>query len=217
MKPAQRRQVIQALKDAADALVKPVVKRKRSNRKPRETPRFKTTDEMLEYAMRHKGERDVPALGIRYRGDTSDSVIPDTFGRVWAANQDWVVEVAFDGQRSSTVEAVQRTDQRKQVIGSLELSWKDEAAVVTDIRVRGQVAGKGVATSMYEAAAKLAETRGLPLRSDTSRYPGADGFWKKQVAKNRATAVPIGPNKVGVDPEKVRYYQLNYPPPSSLR
>ena len=84
MKPKQRRQAIQALKDAADSLMKSVGSRKRK-KKPRGTPDFKTTDEMLEYAMRHKGERDVPALGIRYRGTTSDSEIPDTFGRVWAS------------------------------------------------------------------------------------------------------------------------------------
>ena len=40
---------------------------------------------MLKYALRHKGERDIPAPGIRYRGDTSDSEMPDTFGRIWAA------------------------------------------------------------------------------------------------------------------------------------
>lgn len=85
MQPKQRRQAIQALQDAADSLMKSAGPRKRRNKKPRGTPDFKTTDEMLEYAMRHKGERDVPAPGIRYRGTTSDSEIPDTFGRVWAS------------------------------------------------------------------------------------------------------------------------------------
>jgi len=141
-----------------------------------------------------------------------------SIARSAAAAPAWTIEVAFDGHRSSTIEAVQRSEAlRKHVLGSLEITWTPQAAVVSDIRVRAQVARKGVATSMYEEAAKIAASRGLPLRSDTGRYPGAEGFWKKQVAKNRATATPVGPNKVGLDPEKIRYYQLNYPPPSSLR
>jgi hypothetical protein len=87
MKPSQRRQVVEALRAAANVLLRSPRLRKRHNKKPRETPRFKSTDEMLEYAMHHKDERDVPALGIRYRGDTSDSEIPETFGRVWAKNE----------------------------------------------------------------------------------------------------------------------------------
>ncbi len=45
---------------------------------------FKTTDEMLEWALKHQGEKDPPAPDVEVKEDTTDSEVPETFGRVWA-------------------------------------------------------------------------------------------------------------------------------------
>lgn len=126
------------------------------------------------------------------------------------------VEVVFDGTRFSSIEAFKYAGTRRLLMGSLTVTWTDNRAIVTDVRVRTEIARKGLATRMYEAAAKLAETRRLPLSSDVSRYPGADAFWKKQVAAGRAQAIKVGPNAFQLDPERVRHYQLTYPPPRDL-
>lgn len=64
---------------------------------------------------------------------------------------------------------------------------------------------QGIATKLYEAAANEACKRRSRLAS-VERNPGAHStdFWKKQVAKGRARAVPIR----GADPDRYTQYLL---------
>jgi len=136
-------------------------------------------------------------------------------------------EVVFDGTRSTSIVARSTTDPRA-VLGTLNVAWEashpgakpggetQAVGVVDDVAVHSTATRRGVATRMYELAAQVAAKRGVALASSTARFPGSDGFWKKQAAKGRATAVKVGKNSFNVDPEKVRYYVLNYPPPKSL-
>lgn len=72
---------------------------------------------------------------------------------------------------------------------------------------------KGVATKLYEAAANEACRRRSRLAS-TERNPGAHStdFWKKQVAKGRAKAIPVR----GADPDRYTQYLLLDCPVTSL-
>lgn len=48
--------------------------------------------------------------------------------------------------------------------------------------------GSGIGTKLYEAALRYAcDERKMPLRSDTLRSVFSENFWRKQVAKGRAT------------------------------
>lgn len=49
--------------------------------------------------------------------------------------------------------------------------------------------GEGIATRMYEVAAKLAERKGRTLASDSIFLPAGRGFWKKQTALGRAKKI----------------------------
>jgi GNAT superfamily N-acetyltransferase len=90
-------------------------------------------------------------------------------------------------------------DENGQRVGRLEV-WRTEVFDVKRIRVMTvkhadvlpRFRRRGIGTSLYEAAAKIAcEEYGLPLASDrsTSRSKLADNFWKKQGKKRRATCI----------------------------
>jgi len=127
------------------------------------------------------------------------------------------VEVAFDGKQSSKIELFRWVGMRRVVLGALTVDWGKSRAIVSRVDVNVGFKRKGLATRMYEAAAKLAAEHGLPLSSDQSRFPGAESFWAKQVAAGRAKAILVGQNSFNLDPNMVRYYLLNYPPPDSLK
>ncbi len=81
--------------------------------------------------------------------------------------------------------------------------------MVRSINVAPGSQRQGVATGLYERAAKIAcKTFGAPLASDQHRTPRADAFWKKQEAKGRATRVD--------DSKYGDYYVLACPAPKSL-
>lgn len=97
------------------------------------------------------------------------------------------------------------------VVGYLRAEVARDAAQVVRIGVIPKLQRKGVATRMYELAAQTAAREfKLPLRSDVSRTEGAEFFWQKQVEKGRARPVMR-------DDEGLRFYELVYPPPKSLR
>jgi hypothetical protein len=93
--------------------------------------------------------------------------------------------------------------------------------VVESIDVSGDVRRCGVGTKLYEAAAKLACSRGLRLASDTFRTEASDGFWAKQVAKKRAVCSEpsifaiINP-QMAVGRSGCRYYTLKRCPATTL-
>jgi GNAT superfamily N-acetyltransferase len=76
------------------------------------------------------------------------------------------------------------------------------------VRVVDGAQGKGLATKLYEAAAQEACKRGAPLASDSVRFPGSDGFWRKQLRKGRARDV--------FDKRGQQRFALSCPAPSSL-
>ncbi len=136
-------------------------------------------------------------------------------GEVGAKREDYQV-VTFDGRRGAKIEILTRTSRPLQV-GAMQIEWGQGIAAVTNVLVRKDFARQGIATLMYEEAAKIAEQHGLPLVSDTTRFPGAEAFWTKQVAKGRAEVVQLEdgqhPNQLLGAPQ---VYRLNYPPPDSL-
>jgi len=78
---------------------------------------------------------------------------------------------------------------------------------VIGVRVAADARRQLIGTRLYEKAAEIAAQYGLPLASDTSRTPSAEGLWKKQQRLGRARAKrPFG-NKI---------YVLDYPAPKSL-
>lgn len=97
------------------------------------------------------------------------------------------------------------------VVGRLVAQLDRDAAQVVSIGVDPKLQRKGVATRMYELASqRAAEEFGLPLRSDIARTQGPEFFWQKQVAKGRARPVH---DESGF----LRFYELAYPPPPSLK
>jgi GNAT superfamily N-acetyltransferase len=138
------------------------------------------------------------------------------YGEVGAVRSDFQI-VTHEGEFSADIMVLLRDRGRLQV-GVMQLSWGEGVAAVTNVLVRRDFARRGIATMMYEVAAELAAKRGLPLVSDITRYPGAEAFWQKQVAKGRAIKAPLlpgqHPNQHPALPASV--YQLNYPPPDSL-
>jgi GNAT superfamily N-acetyltransferase len=84
------------------------------------------------------------------------------------------------------------------------------AMQISRIFVEPEYRKRGVATRLYEAAAKLScKKYNLPLASDETRSPEADSFWRKQAAKGRARAVPE-------TEDTGDYYILSCPAPPSL-
>ena len=85
----------------------------------------------------------------------------------------------------------------------------------------------GVATKLYEDAARLSCREGRALRSDDARTASTQRFWEKQERKGRATcAERIPPNPAERDRARddmsiygrggCAYYRLPCPAPSSL-
>lgn len=86
-----------------------------------------------------------------------------------------------------------------------------------EIEVASSARRQGVATALYETAAReLCARWGLPLMSDVARSASADAFWRKQVTKGRAVKVVV-PQKFADERSGVPYaYQLRCPAPESL-
>lgn len=109
---------------------------------------------------------------------------------------------------SSTVTA--RHEGREVGILNTMLKEKLGVAKVLTVRVDKDVRGRGIATQLYEAAARDACDRmGVPLASGVQRSPEAQAFWEKQVAKGRAV--------VDADPEVGRdFFRMACPAPKTL-
>ncbi|UCC74968.1 MAG: GNAT family N-acetyltransferase [Gemmatimonadota bacterium] len=82
--------------------------------------------------------------------------------------------------------------------GTMRVGW---------IAVKPMFRRRGVATQLYQAAAREACERGRPLESDRRLARGSLAFWRKQVRKGRAT--------LRDDPDG-RTYALKCPAPSDL-
>ena len=101
-------------------------------------------------------------------------------------------------------------------------------AMVTHIEVAREARRQGIATKMYELAARTAcDVFKKPLASDTARSGAAEGFWEKQEQKGRARLVNLKgmdddeffdeDEEYPDDPEERDYiYVLTCPPPKSL-
>lgn len=88
-------------------------------------------------------------------------------------------------------------------------------AMVTWIEVSRTHRRHGVATWLYEQAAKAAcRLWHAPLSSDFVRAEGAEGFWRKQASHGRARCIQR-PNVRGKDYGCSRY-ELSCPAPASL-
>ena len=71
-------------------------------------------------------------------------------------------------------------------VGSLSLDTDRGALVVGMIHVDDKVKRKGIGTVLYEAAVDLGCKTKLAIRSDNTRSPFAEAFWRKQESKGRA-------------------------------
>lgn len=78
----------------------------------------------------------------------------------------------------------------------------EKVAMVTGVGVKADFRRKGVATKMYEAAARWAAEEGVHLLSDTTRTEMSESFWKKQTEKKRADPVSL------FDDNNTYYYRL---------
>lgn len=94
----------------------------------------------------------------------------------------------YVGSRSTTFTAYCGDEECGEIL--VDLVPEQNALNVATIVVHPKFQRQGVATILYEAAAKKACEDGLRLMS-TSRMPGAhsNDFWRKQVAKGRAEEV----------------------------
>jgi GNAT superfamily N-acetyltransferase len=95
-------------------------------------------------------------------------------------------------------------------VGRMNVTLKPVGAKVVTVSVEAAHRRAGVATRLYQAAAHEAcEHFGVPLVSGLQRSASAEGFWRKQLSKGRAT--------MRTDPEtKVSFYALACPAPRSL-
>lgn len=73
-------------------------------------------------------------------------------------------------------------------VGRIHLKDLVRIKAVTWIEVDPEYRKRGVATKLYEAAARAACNEGKSLASDTTgnRAPSTEAFWRKQLAKGRA-------------------------------
>lgn len=125
-------------------------------------------------------------------------------------------------------------DYDESAFGVFALSGKKEVGKITVrhdgsvgwIEVDRSLQRAGLATQLYERAAREACKRSTPLRSDTERSGYSQSFWEKQVRKGRARCEsrtgrpPTGENS---DPGDVIFgrggcvsYALSCPAPKSL-
>lgn len=97
-------------------------------------------------------------------------------------------------------------------VGRLEIRRNADRAQVTWITVNERSRRSGIATRLYEAAARFScEEWGRPLGSDYrgSRAPGAEGFWQKQYRKGRA-------ERIGSEDSPANQFVLSCPAPDDL-
>lgn len=100
--------------------------------------------------------------------------------------------VAVEACLSRTDRSVKLSAKRSDgtVVGKAILDTARGRVVVGEIEVAEEARRSGVGTALYEAAVKVACKAGLDVSSDSFRSPYAESFWRKQVAKGRATCVP---------------------------
>jgi len=111
------------------------------------------------------------------------------------------------------------------VVGEMDLALRKTAkgrfAQVT--YAAAKITGMGIGTKLYEAAARSACRKGVPLMSDNRRTKYSQGFWEKQSRKGRATCViERGGKKLSSGFEisggwSCGRYALTCPAPRSLR
>lgn len=114
-----------------------------------------------------------------------------------------------------------RTKAKGPLVGAITLR---NGIRVSHIAVEPAMQRCGVATRLYERAAKIAcVEHNTPLKSDIERSKAAQGFWEKQVDKGRARCVePEQRTEAFVDdaPTTGRGgcsdYELTCPAPTSL-
>ena len=97
-------------------------------------------------------------------------------------------------------------------VGRLEIRRNAESSQVTWITVAEGARRSGIATRLYEVAARFScEEWGRRLASDYrgSRAPGAEGFWQKQFRKGRA-------ERIGSESSMSNQFMLSCPAPESL-
>lgn len=87
------------------------------------------------------------------------------------------------------------------------------------VGIHREYRGRGIGTKLYETAARAACRRfGRPLASAGDRTHRSEGFWKKQLAKGRATkTVVLKPTKKRPAGRKQVVYMLTCPAPASLK
>lgn len=120
-----------------------------------------------------------------------------------------VQEVPTGSKRSFELEYVEEDGS---VLGRLQAAKVKRAGrTVWDIKgvfVQAAHRRKGIATKLYEAAAREACARRAPLASTDVRAGTTEAFWKKQLAKGRASILGKGRERP--------WYILDCPPPASL-
>lgn len=88
----------------------------------------------------------------------------------------------------------------KDRVGLIQLIYSPHGGVIsgypvmkiTWIKVEPEMQGQGIATMLYEQAAKFACSKGLYLASDETLKTGSRGFWEKQRKKGRAIKKSTG-------------------------
>ena len=90
---------------------------------------------------------------------------------------------------------------------------------IENVAIHREHRGRGLGTKLYEAASRTACRRfNRPLASAGDRTHRSEGFWKKQLAKGRATKIVIQkPTKKHPKGRRQVVYLLTCPPPASLK
>jgi GNAT superfamily N-acetyltransferase len=90
---------------------------------------------------------------------------------------------------------------------------------IESVAIYREYRGRGLGTKLYETASRAACRRfNLPLASAGDRTHRSEGFWKKQLAKGRATKIVIQkPTKKYPKGRRQVVYLLSCPPPTSLK
>lgn len=99
--------------------------------------------------------------------------------------------VVVDACLARTDRSVRLTAKRSDgaVVGKAVLDTARGRVIVGEIEVADEARRSGVGTALYEAAVKVGCRAGLDVSSDSFRSPYAEAFWRKQVAKGRATCI----------------------------
>lgn len=75
-------------------------------------------------------------------------------------------------------------------IGDVEVDVVDGALMVGHSHVHPGFRRLRIGTALYEAVTDVGCRTGLPVRSDDTRSPFAEAFWRKQQGKGRARCMP---------------------------